>query len=212
MKRRTKIVCTLGPSSNDRKTIRALIEAGLDIARLNFSHGSHDDHRKTLALVREEARRAGRHIPILQDLQGPKIRVGVMKDGGVLIHKGQRLILTSQDVGEGTAERAHISYTALADDVQPGGRILMDDGLLELKVTEVQSNGDVYTEVVVGGPLRSRKGVNLPHIRTSRPSLTRKDLADLEFGLEHEVEYIALSFVRSEQDVDDLLQRIEASG
>lgn len=183
----------------------------MDVARLNFSHGAHDDHRERIRLIREESERAGRTVPILQDLQGPKIRIGVVKNGGVLIHKGKRLTLTTEPLEESTAERAYVSYPDLANDVLPGGRILLDDGLLELRVTEIDGT-EVHTEVVVGGPLRSRKGVNLPHIKTSRPSLTEKDLEDLEFGLSMNVDFIALSFVRTGADVDALLERIRLSG
>ncbi|PAP76719.1 pyruvate kinase [Rubrivirga marina] len=209
--RRTKIVCTLGPAVASREGVRALIGAGMDVARLNFSHGSHDDHREMMEIVREEAKAAGRVVPILQDLQGPKIRLGKVKDGGVLIHKGAPLVLTSERMDEGTAERCYVSYDALAEEVSEGNRILLDDGHLELVVTRVDGN-DVHTEVVVGGPLRSRKGVNLPKLKTARPSLTDKDLADLAFGLDHDVDFIALSFVRSGSDVEDINRRIRAAG
>lgn len=207
MDRRTKIVVTLGPACSSREAIRGLIEAGMDVARLNFSHGTHAEHRERIRLVREESERAGRIVPILQDLQGPKIRLGPVKDGGVLIHKGQQLVLTTEPLAESTAERAYVSYEDLPTDVLPGGRILLDDGLLELRVQEVNGR-DVLTEVVVGGPMRSMKGVNLPHIQTSRPALTEKDLADLEFGLAMNVDFIALSFVRTGRDVDALLERL----
>jgi pyruvate kinase len=211
MDRRTKIVVTLGPACDSRETIRGLIEAGMDVARLNFSHGSHEEHRERIRLVREESERVGRFVPVLQDLQGPKIRLGPVLHGGVLIHKGKDLVLTTQPMAESTAERAFVSYDDLPGDVQPGGRILIDDGLIELRVQEVNGT-EVLTEVVVGGPLRSHKGVNLPHIRTNRPSLTDKDIEDLEFGLSLNVDFIALSFVRSGTDVDALLERVRASG
>lgn len=211
MERRTKIVCTLGPASSSPEVIRGLISAGMDVARLNFSHGTHDDHRTVIRTVREEAERAGRVVPILQDLQGPKIRLGDVEQGGVLIHKGQTLVLTSEPLEVSTQERAFVSYESLAKDVDPGGRILIDDGLIELRVTEVNGT-EVTTEVVVGGPLRSKKGVNLPHIRTSRPSMTEKDIEDLEFGLSNNVDVIALSFVRTGGDVDALLDRVRDSG
>ena len=205
MRRHTKIVCTLGPATNDRETVRALIRAGMDVARLNFSHGTHEDHARMMGIVRDEAKRVGRVVPILQDLQGPKIRVGKMAGGGVLLHEGRPLTLTAEPMDEGTDERVYVSYDGLARDVEPGGRILLDDGNLELRVTDIRGV-DVITEVVVGGPLRSRKGVNLPHIRSSTPSLTEKDLADLEFGLDSDVDFVALSFVRTGHDVDDLHQ------
>ena len=208
--RRTKIVCTLGPAVASVEGIRALIGAGMDVARLNFSHGSHDDHRRMIEVVREEAKRAGRLVPILQDLQGPKIRLGTVAEGGVLIHKGSRLVLTSERVAAGTAERVHVSYDALADEVTVGGRILIDDGYIEVAVTKVDGP-DVHTEVLVGGVLKSNKGVNLPKLKAARPSLTEKDIRDLAFGLAHDVDFIALSFVRTGTDVADLVARIHAS-
>ena len=211
MDRRTKIVCTLGPACSSREVIRGLIDAGMDVARLNFSHGSHDDHREVMRLVREESERAGRVVPILQDLQGPKIRLGSIEHGGVLIHKGQDFVLTTEPMDEGNQQRAYVSYEPLAQDVQQGGRILIDDGHIELQVKAINGK-EVLTEVIVGGPLRSNKGVNLPHIHTSRPSLTEKDLRDLEFGLANHVDFIALSFVRSGSDVDALLDRVRESG
>ncbi|MCH7976773.1 MAG: pyruvate kinase [Bacteroidetes bacterium] len=210
-RRRTKIVCTLGPSSSSREAIRALIEAGMDMARLNFSHGSHDDHKRLIGLVREESAAAGRVVPILQDLQGPKIRIGEMKNGGVLLHKGQSLYLTAEPVEYGTRKRVHVSYPSLASAVEVGGSILVDDGNIELSVMEV-NGAEVKTEVVVGGVLRSRKGVNLPQIRSSSPSLTEKDRIDLQFGLEHDVDFIGLSFVRSAEDVRELIGKVRESG
>lgn len=210
-RRRTKIVCTLGPSSSSREAIRALIEAGMDMARLNFSHGSHDDHKRLIGLVREESAAAGRVVPILQDLQGPKIRIGEMKNGGVLLHKGQSLYLTAEPVEYGTRKRVHVSYPSLASAVEVGGSILVDDGNIELSVMEV-NGAEVKTEVVVGGVLRSRKGVNLPQIRSSSPSLTEKDRIDLQFGLENDVDFIGLSFVRSAEDVRELIGKVGESG
>ncbi|MGB3541528.1 pyruvate kinase [Rubrivirga sp.] len=208
--RRTKIVCTLGPAVASREGVRALIGAGMDVARLNFSHGTHDDHRRMMGIVREEARSAGRVVPILQDLQGPKIRLGIVEDGAE-IHIGDTVVLTSEPIEVGTADRVHVSYDALAEEVSEGNRILLDDGNLELVVKRVNGH-DVTTEVIVGGPLRSRKGVNLPELKSARPSLTDKDIEDLAFGLENDVDLIALSFVRSGADVDDLTRRIRAAG
>lgn len=183
----------------------------MDVARLNFSHGTHEDHHRVIKYVREEAERLGQVVAILQDLQGPKIRVGPVRNGVVSLFKGQRLTLTTRPVEFSDDRVVYVSYPTLSQDVSPGGRILIDDGLLELEVLET-SQYDVVTEVVVGGPLRSRKGVNLPDIRTSTPSLTEKDLADLAFGLEADVDLIALSFVREESDVADLLRRVRESG
>lgn len=183
----------------------------MDMARLNFSHGSHDDHKRLIGLVREESAAAGRVVPILQDLQGPKIRIGEMKNGGVLLHKGQSLYLTAEPVEYGTRKRVHVSYPSLASAVEVGGSILVDDGNIELSVMEV-NGAEVRTEVVVGGVLRSRKGVNLPQIRSSSPSLTEKDRIDLQFGLENDVDFIGLSFVRSAEDVRELIGKVRESG
>ncbi len=183
----------------------------MDMARLNFSHGSHDDHKRLIGLVREESAAAGRVVPILQDLQGPKIRIGEMKNGGVLLHKGQSLYLTAEPVEYGTRKRVHVSYPSLASAVAVGGSILVDDGNIELSVMEV-NGAEVKTEVVVGGVLRSRKGVNLPQIRSSSPSLTEKDRIDLQFGLENDVDFIGLSFVRSAEDVRELIGKVRESG
>jgi pyruvate kinase len=188
-----------------------MIEAGMNVARMNFSHGSHDDHAERIRTVREAAKRQGQTVTILQDLQGPKIRVGQMQDGSVMLKEGQELVITPEPLEEGTAERVHIDYPTLADDADVGGRILLDDGLLELTITGIDGK-EIITEVVEGGPLRSRKGVNLPNIRTSTPSLTEKDRKDLEFGLSMDVDVVALSFVRERSDVEELLGLIEDAG
>jgi pyruvate kinase len=210
MDRRTKIVCTLGPASSDPETIRALVRAGMDVARMNFSHGTHEEHRERIRTVREAARSEGRNVTILQDLQGPKIRVGPVKDDSVMLRKGQDLTITTKAM-ESTADRIFIDYETLPQDAEVGGRILIDDGLLELQITEIEDSM-LHTTVVEGGPLRSRKGVNLPNIRTSTPSLTEKDLKDLELGLEMDVDLVALSFVRERSDVEELNRRIYQTG
>jgi pyruvate kinase len=211
MDRRTKIVCTLGPASTDLDTIRRLVRAGMDVARMNFSHGTHEEHARRVEAVREAAHAEGRVVTILQDLQGPKIRVGEMKDGSVMLEEGEELVITTEPMEEGTKERIFVDYATLPQDAEVGGRILIDDGLLELRVTDIRDDELVAT-VVEGGPLRSRKGVNLPNIRTTTPSLTQKDLRDLEFGLELDVDAIALSFVRERSDVDALQKRIDQAG
>ena len=211
MDRRTKIVSTLGPASSDMKTISNLIEAGVNVFRMNFSHGSHEEHQQRIIFVREAARKLGKDVAILQDLQGPKIRVGLVENDVMQLDKGSQLILTNEEVTDAASGRVHVSYAGLSEDVEPGGRILLDDGLLELKVLDTTEH-DVITEVIIGGPLRSRKGVNLPHLRASAPALTEKDLADLDFGFSVDVDIIALSFVRDESDVTDLVHRIRDSG
>lgn len=211
MPRRTKIVCTLGPASSDKKTIAALIEAGMDVARLNFSHGTHADHEKVIRYIREAAAEAGKVVPILQDLQGPKIRVGKVDQDEVWLEEGAEVVLTTTPLQTSTAARVYVNFPTLVQDVEVGGHILLDDGQLELEVLDRQDT-DVVTRVVSGGPLRSRKGVNLPNIRTSTPSMTEKDLEDLAFGLSMGVDLVALSFVRDESDVTDLIRHMRASG
>ena len=211
MDRRTKIVCTLGPTSSDPDTIQALVRAGMDVARMNFSHGSHEEHEERVRRVREAAQKEGRVVTILQDLQGPKIRVGEMKDGSVMLREGQEVTITTEPMEESTSDRIYVDYATLPQDAEVGGRILIDDGLLELQVTEVRDS-ELLATVVEGGALRSRKGVNLPNIPLSTPSLTEKDLKDLEFGLQLDVDLIALSFVRERADVEALNQRIDEAG
>lgn len=208
--KRTKIVATLGPASNNKQTITKLIEAGANVLRLNFSHGSHDDHRKVKEYIREIGREKDYHVGILQDLQGPKIRIGLMKDGGVEISDGQQLIITTEEV-EGNAERVSTVYKEIVNDVKAGDTILIDDGNIELKTVSV-SNGEVVTEVVHGGVLKSRKGINLPDTEVSAPSLTEKDLEDLQFGLSLNVDWVALSFVRKADDIRQLKKIIEEAG
>jgi pyruvate kinase len=197
--RRSKIVCTLGPASNTPEKIGALIDAGMDVARLNFSHGEHEAHLKTLQAVRSEAEKRNRAVAVLADLQGPKIRVGKMQDGGVPLEKGQELVITTEEC-LGTSKRVSTSYEGLPADVKPGDQILLDDGYLALTVTDV-SGKDVTTLVRSGGVLKDRKGINLPGVAVSAPALTEKDRADLAFAMRLGVEYIALSFVRSPEDV-----------
>jgi pyruvate kinase len=208
--RRTKIVCTLGPSSNTMEGIENLYRAGMNVVRINFSHGSHEDHKKTIGYVREVANKHHYSIPVLMDLQGPKIRVGQMKDGAQLIKEGTLLTLTSEDV-EGDSSIVPIDYPNLADDAKEGNQILIDDGLLELRIVKKDGKKLVAT-VVVGGLLKSRKGVNLPDVDITMSSLTEKDIEDLEFGLKIGVDFVAMSFVRSARDVQDVVSRVRAAG
>ena len=199
--RKAKIVCTLGPSTAGVEKLYGLIEAGMDVARLNFSHGDHEAHRKMYADVREAARKAGKPVAVLGDLCGPKIRVGKMRGGSVQLEKGRDIILDAHEC-EGTPERVCHSYGPLARDVKKGDRILFDDGLLEVVVEGIEG-GDVRCKVVVGGALKDHKGMNMPGSALSVPALTEKDKADIVFGRELGVDYFALSFVRSPDDVRD---------
>ena len=207
MDRRTKIVCTLGPASSTEEIIRGLIRAGMDVARLNFSHGTHEYHRELIEKVRSASKKEDKFVAILQDLQGPKLRVGLMTGGSAEIVAGQKLTIASEPLEFGTSEIINVSYPSLSDDVSIGGEILLDDGNLELKVVGFEGK-NVITEFVVGGTLSSRKGVNLPNILTSTPALTKKDLADIKFGLSMKVDIVALSFVRSSEDVQQLVDII----
>lgn len=208
--KRTKIVATLGPASNTKDVITELIRAGANVLRLNFSHGTHEDHKKvidTIKLIREER---NYKVGMLQDLQGPKIRIGLMKDGGVLIEDGQELIITTDEV-EGDNKRVSTVYKEIVNDVQSGDTILIDDGNIELKTKSVKGN-EVLTEVIHGGLLKSRKGINLPDTIVSVPSLTEKDRKDLDFGLSQDVDWVALSFVRKADDIRELKEIISKAG
>ncbi len=196
----TKIIATLGPATEDLVTLRRIIDAGVDLVRLNFSHGDHETHRRTFERVRALEAETGRFIGVIADLQGPKIRTGLLEEGlPVLLTPGERLTITTEDL-PGNAERISTTYQALPGDVEPGDRILMDDGLLELRVVS-ESGTEVHCEIVTGGELSEHKGINLPGVAVSAPALTEKDRRDLEFAVKLEVDYIALSFVRSAADL-----------
>lgn len=201
--RRAKIVCTLGPASNTEAKIRELLRAGMDVVRINFSHGTHAEHARVIERVRRVAADEGRVVAILQDLQGPKIRTGRLKDHlPILLEKGASLTITPRAV-PGTPDVISTTFTTLAREVQPGSRILLSDGLIELCVVAIKGD-DVETEVINGGMLGENQGINLPGAAVGVPSLTEKDKKDLEFGLEHQVDLIALSFVRTGDDVREI--------
>jgi pyruvate kinase len=205
--RRAKIVCTLGPASSSDAMIRELVAAGMDVARLNFSHGTHPEHARVIERVRRVAEEEGRPIAILQDLQGPKIRTGRMKyRTPVALPKGARITITPRDI-PGSASLISTTFPTLAQEVQPGSRILLSDGLIELRVKAIKGE-DVECEVVNGGMLGEHQGINLPGAALSIPSLTDKDRKDLEFGLKHAVDVIALSFVRTGDDVREIKRLI----
>lgn len=203
---KTKIVCTLGPATTGVETLTRLIEAGMDIARLNFSHGTHDDHCRAIRDLRAAAKQTGECLSILQDLQGPKIRVGELAQPFVELVAGRETTITTDEVA-GTADRIPTAFKNLPSDVAPGELILLDDGRLRLRVLEVKAN-DVRCLVVTGGRLLPHKGINLPGVPVSAPSFTEKDLRDLEFGIGQDVDFVALSFVRRAEDVRLLRQEI----
>ena len=197
---RTKIVCTIGPASSSPDVVRELVAAGLSMARINMSHGSQEDHRKVIATIRAAAAEAGRPVPILVDLAGPKIRVGNLAEP-IMLEEGMQLTFAPE--ASATGDEIPTTHAKLAEDVAPGDQVLLDDGLLELRC--VSTDGEKATfEVVIGGLLKSRKGINLPGAEVQAPSLTDKDIADLDFALEEGAEYISLSFVRKASDVAEL--------
>ncbi len=200
--RRAKIVCTLGPASSSPEVLEKMIEAGMNVARLNFSHGTYDQHREMYNRIRALSEKLGKPVAILQDLQGPKIRVGTFADGKIELEEGQTFIITSEDC-EGDSERVSTTYKELPRDVRKGDVLLLDDGLLRLRVIDIQGE-DVHTICEVGGTLKNNKGINLPTAAVSAPSLTEKDIEDFKFGLELGVDYVALSFVRSALDIHQL--------
>ncbi len=205
----TKIIATIGPSCNSKVKLRELIKAGADVMRLNFSHGTHEDHARVLKYVRELNKELNTNICILQDLQGPKIRTESVKKRTKL-KTGEQLIITTKNV-EGDAKKVATSYKNLPKDVKKGSTILIDDGKIELVVERVVGT-DVYTKVIHGGKLKSRKGINLPNTKVSAPSFTPKDVEDLNFSIKHNVEWIALSFVRNASDITKLRKRLERAG
>ncbi|HET7506213.1 MAG TPA: pyruvate kinase [Kofleriaceae bacterium] len=196
---RAKIVCTLGPASSTPERIGELIDAGMSVARLNFSHGSHDDHAKMLQVVRSEADRRGKAIAALLDLQGPKIRVGRIANGQIELRPGAELTITTEEM-LGDERRVSTTYAGLPRDVKVGDQILLDDGYLCLAVTSV-ADREVKTVIITGGILKNNKGINLPGVDVSAPALSEKDRFDIGFALRHGVDYVALSFVRRAEDV-----------
>ncbi len=198
MSRRAKIVCTLGPASSSQEQITALIGAGLDVARLNLSHGTQADHLIAYHRVRAGSDATGRSVGVLADLQGPKIRLGTFPGGPVRLSVGDEFTITIEDV-PGTEREASTTYQGLADDVKPGDRILIDDGNVQLDVTGVTGTR-VHTRVVVGGRISDHKGINLPGVAVSAPALTDKDESDLRWALATGVDMVAMSFVRTPDD------------
>ena len=209
--KRTKIVATMGPASNTEERLEALIQAGMNVARLNFSHGEHAIHGQTIANVRKVDEKLGTHTALLADLQGPKLRISELEGGQIDLVKGEELVIrTGKETG--TAGVVYTSYVQFARDVKAGEPVLMDDGKLELRVLETDGKGEVRCEVVHGGVLKPRKGINLPSTAISLPCITEKDAVDLAYALEQDVDWVGLSFVRNAQDIVELRERIEAAG
>ncbi|MDE0791967.1 MAG: pyruvate kinase [Schleiferiaceae bacterium] len=207
--KRAKIVATLGPASAKQDILESMLQAGVNVFRVNFSHGSHDDHRKTIGLIRAALDRTGMSAAILADLQGPKLRVGEVEEG-TIITKGEQLVFSNKPC-VGNKNQVFMTYERFPKDVKAGERILLDDGKLLLDVVKTNKKDLVTATVVQGGVLSSNKGVNLPNTRVSLPCLTEKDLVDLTLALELEVDWIGLSFVRSVKDIEQLRRLIKAS-
>lgn len=211
--RKTKIVATVGPASETKEMLINFAKAGVNVFRLNFSHGTHEDHLQRLITIREISEELGINLCVLQDLQGPKIRTQLVENNGVTITAGNKLTFVMDETLLGNSERVGTTYTSMYLDVNVGERILMDDGNLEVKVLEIDKvKKEVITEVIYGGVLKSKKGINLPGTKVSLPCLTEKDLKDLYFGLDNGVDWIALSFVRTAADIHDIKDRIKAYG
>ncbi len=209
--RHARILCTLGPATDDPKVLAALLDAGMDVARLNFSHGTHAEQARRLNLLRRLARKRGKTVAVVQDLQGPKIRTGALERGKpVLIRRDSTLILTTRPI-KGTARIIPTAFEALPREVRPGNRILLSDGLIELRVERVRG-ADVYCRVIDGGELAEHQGINLPGLALNISALTAKDRADLAFGIRHGVDYFALSFVRRPEDVLELKRLLKRAG
>lgn len=206
---KTKILATVGPACNDYNNLLALVQAGVDVFRLNFSHGSHEDHLKTLNYIQYINKKFNLNVGILGDLQGPKLRVGEMENGGLPIKPGDILTFVNEKC-IGNAQKIYMSYPSFAQDVKVGEKVLLDDGKIELEVVETNKKNTVKLKVLFGSVLSSKKGVNLPDTNVSLPSVTEKDAEDLEFMLKHDFNWIALSFVRRADDIHDLRRRIAA--
>ena len=209
--KKTKIVATLGPASSDRDTIKQMMVAGVNVFRINFSHADFDAAKERIQLIRDLNKELGYNVGILADLQGPKLRVGKMKDG-VVVETGDRIVFTTEKIEEGTADHVYMNYQSFPKDVKSGERILLDDGKLIFEVESTDGQSEVIASVVQGGPLKSNKGVNLPNTEVSLPALTEKDVKDAVFAIEQGVDWIALSFVRYKEDLIDLKKLIKKHG
>jgi len=212
MSKKTKIVATMGPAStSDKAVLKQMIISGTNVCRLNFSHGTHQNHLDTINMVREINEELQYNVAILADLQGPKIRIGEVENNGVELVQGAKLVITTNEC-IGTKDKVYLTYQTFPKDVAVGDKVLMDDGKLMVEVTATNKKDEVETVVLYGGTLRSKKGVNLPHTKISLPCLTEKDLIDLDFALEHNVDWVGLSFVRSARDIIELKHIISKQG
>ncbi|CEH31674.1 pyruvate kinase [Aneurinibacillus migulanus] len=205
--RKTKIVCTIGPASESIETLKALMEAGMNVARLNFSHGSHEEHGERITTIRQAASELGRNVAILLDTKGPEIRTGVLEKPSVELVEGQTIVLTTEEI-KGNEKRVSVTYEGLPQDVHPGCTILIDDGLIGLTVEKIEGK-DIHCHIRNGGTLKDRKGVNVPGVQIGLPGITEKDAKDIEFGIEQGIDIIAASFVRKAEDVLEIREILE---
>lgn len=208
--RKTKIVCTLGPSSESIPVLKQLMEAGMNVARLNMAHGELEDHAQRIRKVREASKETGIFVPVLLDIKGPEVRIGKLKEASCVLKQGATLVLTTEEI-DGDAERIAVNYKGLPKDVSPGNTILIDDGLIELRVQKV-TDTEVHCEVINGGTVKPRKGVNLPGVRTSLPGVTERDVRHILFGIEQGIDIIAASFVRKAEDIIEIRRLLEENG
>ena len=208
--RRTKIVCTLGPATDDVEIMKELIRNGLDAARVNFSHGTYETHGEIIKKLKQAREELNAPIPLILDTKGPEIRIKTFENNKIRLEQGDKFTLTTEDV-PGTQERVSVTYADLPKDLQKGSRVLIDDGLIELRVESIVGP-EVHCEVVTGGDVSSRKGVNLPGVQVNLPSLTEKDISDLKFGIENDFDYVAASFIRSASDVVKIRKVLEENG
>ena len=208
--RKTKIICTVGPASNTVETLSQLLHAGMDAARFNFSHGTHESHLALLNTLREACRQENMIVSTILDTKGPEIRIGTFADGAITLHAGDPFLLTPKDI-PGTAQAVSITYENLAKDLHIGDRILIDDGLIELRVENL-SGSDVMCTVLSGGPLSNNKSINVPNVKISLPGLTSRDRSDIKFAVEQDFDYIAISFVRNADDVLAVRKLLESLG
>src|SRR5690625_2159946 len=208
--RRTKIVCTIGPASESIDKLEALIEAGMNVARLNFSHGDYEEHGNRIKNIRQAAKKLGKTVAILLDTKGPEIRTGILKDGVAEIEKGSTVYVSMDASMEGSAERISVTYPDLIHDVEVGSKILLDDGLIELEVTEVLKDAnELKTVALNSGVLKNKKGVNVPNVSVNLPGMTEKDAEDIKVGIREGVDFIAASFVRRASDVLEIRGLLE---
>ncbi|NLJ77215.1 MAG: pyruvate kinase, partial [Peptococcaceae bacterium] len=208
--RRTKIVCTIGPASENANTLKELMLAGMNVARLNFSHGTHEEHKRKIVAIRQAAEESGKHVAIMLDTRGPEIRLGHFKEESVQLVQGDRVTLTTEPI-EGDKNRIPINYAGLPGDVHKGDTILVADGLIALQVLS-SSDTEIQCLIMNGGELTSRKGVNVPNVAIGLPSITDKDIQDIVFGVEHKLDFIAASFIRRAADVLAIRRIVEEAG